>query len=330
MEPRIGIIGGGSWATALTKLITDNGYQLNWWMRDPKRETFIKKHKHNPDYLRSAVLEISNIHFYTDINAAIDQSHIVIFAVPSAFLAEVCAQIKPASFQNFKVISAIKGMEPESNLILSEYFEKSFKVSPDNYATISGPCHAEEVAQELTAVLTIGSVSEELGEKVAAILKRPNIFTISSTDVKGIEYAAVLKNIYALANGIANGINEGDNFKSVLVSNAAREMKEFLTAIAPAERDTNHSVYLGDLLVTAYSPHSRNRTFGTMIGNGYSTKSAQLELNMIAEGYYAAKSIYKLSSEKGLNMPIAHSVYRILYEKFTADIEFKVLKLSLI
>lgn len=325
MTDKIVMIGGGSWATALVKILTDNGHEIAWWMRDQDNIEYIQTHKHNGKYLRGAYLDISKITFYTQISEALAQSQTAVFAVPAAFLAASLEKAPLSWFESGTVISAIKGIEPKSNLIMSDYFRRNFGVKDDRIAAIAGPCHAEEVAQELTSYLTIGAINEDLGNRIAGLLRRPHIYTQTVNDLDGVEYAAVLKNIYAIATGIAAGIGTGDNFRAVLVSSAAREMRDFLDAVLPTSRDILHSVYLGDLLVTCYSQFSRNRTFGNMVGHGYSVRSAQLEMNMVAEGYYASACVWQMAREKGLEMPLADAVYRILYEQVAPRIEFRLL-----
>lgn len=325
MKETVVMVGGGSWATALVKILTDNGHTVSWWIRDPENIAFIKSHRHNGKYLRGAYLDTSLIHFHSDLGMALAASPLAIFAVPAAFLAGALAKAPRSWFAKGQVVSAIKGIEPGSRRIMSDYFRQEFGVSDDRLAAIAGPCHAEEVAQELAAYLTIGSQNADFAQKIADLLRRPNIYTQTVSDLDGVEYAAVLKNIYAVATGIAAGIGTGDNFRAVLVSSAAREMRAFLDRVIPAERDILHSVYIGDLLVTCYSQFSRNRTFGNMVGHGYSVRSAQLEMNMVAEGYYASECVWKIAQEKGLAMPLADAVYRILYEQVAPRIEFRLL-----
>jgi glycerol-3-phosphate dehydrogenase (NAD(P)+) len=325
MSDTVVMVGGGSWATALVKILTENGHRVSWWMRDPDNIAFIRTHRHNGKYLRGATLDISLIDFHTSLGSALQASDLAIFAVPAAFLASALTQAPREWFQTGIVVSAIKGIEPQSRQIISDYFRHGFGVSDDRLAAIAGPCHAEEVAQELAAYLTIGATNPVLGSRLAALLRRSYIHTQTVADLDGVEFAAVLKNIYAVATGIAAGIGTGDNFRAVLVSAAAREMRSFLDAIVPGSRDILHSVYIGDLLVTCYSQFSRNRTFGNMIGHGYSVRSAQLEMNMVAEGYYASACVWQLARDKGIELPLADAVYRILYEQVAPRIEFRLL-----
>lgn len=322
----VAVIGDGSWATALVKILTDNHIQVNWWMRDKDNLAFIREHHFNGKYLRSAHLHTSHIKFYADIHKACATADIILFAIPAAFLAEAIAPLEPSELAGKILLSAIKGMEPGTDQIISDYLIDRFEADTNQIAVVAGPCHAEEVAMERISYLTISSESNETAEIVAPLLRRPNIFTSTLNDISGVEYASVLKNIYAIAAGIANGIGRGDNFKAVLISNACAEMNRFLSVVIPASRNLTHSVYLGDLLVTAYSQHSRNRTFGNMIGHGYSVRSAQLEMNMIAEGYFAVKSIHHLLRKYQVEMPICEAVYMILYEKISPILEFEMLK----
>jgi glycerol-3-phosphate dehydrogenase (NAD(P)+) len=322
----VAVIGDGSWATALVKILTDNQIQVNWWMRDKDNLTFIREHHFNAKYLRSAHLHTSYIKFYADIHKACLSADIILFAIPAAFLEDAISPLETEELKGKILLSAIKGMEPGTDLIISDYLVQRFDCTPEQIAVVAGPCHAEEVAMERISYLTISSECEATAALIAPLLKRPNIYTHTLNDIVGVEYAAVLKNIYAIAAGIANGIGRGDNFKAVLISNACAEMEKFLTRVTPAQRVLTHSVYLGDLLVTAYSQHSRNRTFGNMIGHGYSVRSAQLEMNMIAEGYFAVKSIHRLIKKYEVEMPICEAVYMILYEKISPILEFEMLK----
>lgn len=326
---RIAVIGDGSWATALVKILTDNQIHVNWWMRDRENLMFIKEHHFNGKYLRSAHLLTEHISFFPDIHKCIADASYVLFAIPAAFLNEALLPLAPEELKNKVLISAIKGMDPGTDMIISDFLMHRFSVSQENIAVIAGPCHAEEVAMERISYLTISSENPQLAEEIAPMLRRPNIYTSTLNDITGVEYASVLKNIYAIAAGIANGIGRGDNFKAVLISNACAEMKKFLDVVTPAERTLTHSVYLGDLLVTAYSQHSRNRTFGNMVGHGYSVRSAQLEMNMVAEGYYASQSIHTLIKKFNIEMPICEAVYMILYEKISPVVEFQMLKSKL-
>ena len=247
----------------------------------------------------------------------------IILVIPAAFVAGSLQSLCPKDFEGKRIICATKGIIPQTNQIVADYIRDYFNVRDENQAVISGPSHAEEIAQERLTYLTVGSCNDEFAKQVAEGLKCRFVKTTTSSDIRGIEYGAVMKNIYALAAGIARGAGYGDNFVAVLIANAAQEMGAFLAVAAPQERDTNRFVYLGDLLVTAYSQHSRNRTFGQMIGQGYSVKSAQLEMAMVAEGYYAAECIDKANRSIGVSLPIARAVYEILYEGKSADEEFK-------
>ena len=277
----VAVIGGGSWATALVKILTENNDYVGWWMHNEASVLHIKQNHSNPKYLTSVELATESIDVSTDINHLVNEATHVIFAVPSAFLKDALKNLT-VPLKDKIVYSAIKGIVPDENLIVGEFFNQYYDVPLESIGVITGPCHAEEVALERLSYLTIASVSEHHAKFMAERLRCRFIRTITSDDIFGTEYAAVLKNIYALAAGIYHGLGYGDNFQAVLVSNAIREMKKFMKAVHPLKRDINNSAYLGDLLVTAYSQFSRNRMFGNMIGKGYTVKSAQLEMNMIA------------------------------------------------
>ncbi|MCK6648561.1 MAG: NAD(P)-binding domain-containing protein, partial [Bacteroidia bacterium] len=291
---KIAVIGGGSWATAIVKMLCNNMPQVYWWVRNEETVNHIKKFKHNPNYLTSVEFDTSKLIIESDIKSIIKQADVLIMAVPSAFLKTALNGLTAEDFKNKQLFSAIKGIVPEDLLIVGEFFNKKFAVSTENIGVITGPCHAEEVAMEKLSYLTIASQNTEIASYVASQLNCRYIKTTVSDDIYGTEYSAVLKNVFAIANGICHGLGYGDNFQAVLISNAIQEIKRFVDAVHPIDRDIKSSAYLGDLLVTAYSQFSRNRTFGNMIGKGYSVKSAQMEMNMVAEGYYGVKCIYEI------------------------------------
>ena len=326
---QIGIIGSGSWATAIAKIITDNGHAINWWVRQSENITYFKKRHHNPHYLRNAFFDTTKINFSDDVVEVVKQSAIIIMAVPSIHIESVLQAVPSDLLKEKKVISAIKGVMPKYNILLHEFLEQKFELPIQQYFTLLGPSHAEEVAAEQLSYLTFSGVDTSTTSEIASYFKSDYINTIVNNDVVGVQYAAVLKNIYALGAGIAHGLEYGDNFLSVYIANCANEMKVLLSAIKKKEKSdeapANYaaSVYLGDLLVTCYSLHSRNRTFGNMIGKGYSVKSAELELNMVAEGYNASKCITVINKNLGIELPIIDAVYKILWEGHHPAIAFK-------
>lgn len=323
-KPKVAVLGGGSWATAIVKMLLENVHQVNWYMRSKENINYIEKYQHNNFYLSSVRLDTHKIVLSDDISKTVENSDIVIFAIPSAFLKSALENLK-ADLTDKIIVSAIKGMVPGENMIIGEYFNTQYNIPLDLFAVIAGPCHAEEVALERLSYLTIACQDLKNARWVADILSTNYIKTSVSDDIYGTEYSAVLKNVFAVAAGICHGLGYGDNFNAVLISNAIQEIKRFVDAVHPITRDIKNSAYLGDLMVTAYSQFSRNRTFGTMIGKGYSVKSAQLEMNMVAEGYYAVKSIYEINKKYMVNMPITDAVYNILYEKISPAIEIKIL-----
>ena len=321
----IAIIGGGSWATANIKMLADNTTpkDIFWWMRSCQAVEHIIKFKHNPNYLSSVEIDVPANHISTDLKHTISRAEFVVLNIPAAFLKEALAGISPEDLQGKKVVSAIKGIVPDENLIIGEFLNQRYHIPFSNLLVLSGPCHAEEVALEKLSYLTIASPDTELAARFAGLINTRYIKTIVSDDIYGTEYGAVLKNIYAIASGICHGVGYGDNFQSVLISNAIRELERFVTAVHPLDRDINESAYLGDLLVTAYSQFSRNRTFGNMIGKGYTVTSAQLEMNMIAEGYYAVNCLQQINKQYKVHMPICNAVYAILYQKRSPALEMK-------
>ncbi|MBK3518540.1 NAD(P)H-dependent glycerol-3-phosphate dehydrogenase [Carboxylicivirga marina] len=321
---RIGLIGSGSWATAIAKMLFNNVPSINWYFRDQSHIDDFKRYKHNPNYLTSVEFNPDKINFSTDINEVVRESDIIILAIPSAFLKSATEHLTEPMNDKF-VVSAIKGLVPDENLIIGQYFNQVYDVPTESIGVISGPCHAEEVALERLSYLTIACQDVKRARAFSAFLKTPYIMTTISDDIYGTEYAAVLKNIMAVASGICHGLAYGDNFQAVLISNAIQEMKRFVDTVHPITRDIKSSAYLGDLLVTAYSQFSRNRMFGTMIGKGYSVKYAQMEMLMIAEGYYAVKSIHEINDKYKVNMPITEAVYNIIYEKISPSMEIRLL-----
>ena len=320
-KEKVAVVGGGSWATAIVKMLCENLEEVGWYMRSVYIIEHIKRNKHNPNYLSSANFEPEKLKFSNDINEIIDYADYIIFAVPSAFLQAELDKIS-TSLEGKVVFSAIKGIVPESGLIVGEHFHEVMKVPFENIGVITGPCHAEEVAMERLSYLTIACQDEEKARILADKLSCRYIKTKISDDIIGTEYAAMLKNIYAIAAGIAHGLGYGDNFQAVLMSNSIREMKRFIKKVHKMKRNINNSAYLGDLLVTGYSVFSRNRMFGNMIGKGYTVKSAMIEMSMVAEGYYATKSAYRIAKENRSKTPIIETVYGILYEHKDPKQEF--------
>jgi len=313
------VLGGGSWATAIVKMLCVNQDKVGWYMRNSDAVGFINIQKHNPNYLTSVTFDTAKLDLTDDINTAASKADILIFAIPSAFLGSELEKLS-VSLKDKIIFSAIKGIVPKTGLIVGEHFHEKYDIPFENIGVITGPCHAEEVAMERLSYLTIACADKEKAEYVAQNLNSSYIKTKVTKDIIGTEYAAMLKNIYAIAAGIAHGLGYGDNFQSVLMSNAIREMKRFTKRIHKIDRNINQSAYLGDLLVTGYSTFSRNRMFGNMIGKGYTVKSAQMEMSMVAEGYYATKSAFEIKSKfkKKVRTPIIDAVYEVLYEKKNA------------
>ena len=324
---QIAVIGGGSWATALVKILSENQVKIKWWIRRKADVDFIRKYNHNPSYLTDVAINPRKVKTYNKMSEALNGVEYIILAIPAAFIPATLKDLNKKHFEGKKVVSAIKGMIPEENLLVTDWLTKEFNLPIGQTCVIAGPCHAEEVALEKQSYLTIASPNIEVAQSFANLLNCRFLQANAITDLYGVEYCAVIKNIIAIACGITRGLGFGDNFQAVLVSNAMQEIKIFLDEIYPKEnRDLNNSGYLGDLLVTAYSQFSRNRTFGNMIGKGYSVKSAQIEMNMIAEGYYAVRSIYLISKQHQIKLPIIDAVYRIVYEKINPLVEMNTLK----
>jgi len=312
-QPKVAVLGGGSWATAIVKMLCENLETVGWYMRSIYATEHIKLNKHNPNYLSSAELHPNQLILSNNINKTVENFDILVFAIPSAFLTSELKKLT-ISLSNKVIFSAIKGIVPESGLIVGEHFFKKYNIPYKNIGVITGPCHAEEVAMERLSYLTIACQDQDQAKKVGECLKSRYIQVKISDDIIGTEYAAMLKNIFSIAAGISHGLGYGDNFQSVLMSNSIREMDRFIKKIHQMKRNINNSAYLGDLLVTGYSTFSRNRMFGNMIGKGYTVKSAMLEMSMVAEGFYATKSAKKIKEENGAITPIIDAVYSVLYK----------------
>lgn len=325
---RVGLVGGGSWSTAIAKMLSRNHESVCWWVRNNSIRDFMLKNHHNPNYLSSVEFSKSFLNLTTDINKVVTESDLIILSVPSIYLEDCLKDLKVPLDGKF-IVSAIKGIIPGHLQIVSEYLQQQFNVDLKNYGVISGPCHAEEVALDRLSYLTIAAEDKEKAKMVANSLKSQFIKINVSEDILGTEYSSVLKNIYAIAAGIAHGLGYGDNYQAVLMSNATREMNRIIQHISPVKRDVTDSAYLGDLLVTGYSSFSRNRMLGNMIGKGYTVKSAILEMSMVAEGYYATKSIYELKKELKIKAPMLSAVYRVLYDEESPKKVFKRLSAKL-
>lgn len=320
----IAVMGGGSWATAIAKLLLKNCESIIWYMRRDDRIDEFKRLRHNPAYLTDVEFDIERIEFSSDINYVCSHAGALLLAMPSPYFLDHMEKIN-VDLSSKVIITALKGIVPGVNELVTDYMARTFNVSPSNMLVVSGPCHAEEVALDRPSYLTIGASNPVIAEQFAACLDSKNTHTILSTDIDGIEYAGVLKNVYAIAAGMVHGMKRGDNFLAMLVSNAIREMDRFLSAAAPMPRHICDSVYLGDLLVTSYSRFSRNHNFGSMIGKGYSVKAAKMEMEQTAEGYYGSKCIHEINANYNVHMPILEAVYDVLYRRVSVEYAFRQL-----
>lgn len=327
---KIAIIGGGSWATALVHILSESDHQITWWLREENQVRHILQFGHNPNYLSDVHIDRLKVKPSNDLALCLKDVEGVFIVIPAAFVRDALDSVPSALFHDKLVVSAVKGMIPDSNWLITDYMREVHGVATENLFVVAGPCHAEEIAQEKRSYLTIAGAANTKTQEVAKWLDCRYVKTGIREDIFGVEYCAVMKNVIAIACGVARGLNYGDNFLAVLVSNAMQEIRRFVEAIDPQSRDLNHSAYLGDLLVTCYSPFSRNRTLGHMVGRGYSVKSAQVEMNMIAEGYYAVKCIYDINQERlHVSMPITKAVYNILYERISPQVELRILEDSM-
>lgn len=328
---QIGVIGSGSWATAISKILTNNGNNIYWWFRNAENLEQVKSKGINPSYLSKTIFNTNQLVLSSDLSEVINACSLLIVVIPSAYIEESFSTVDKNILNNKTILSAVKGILPGNNELLIDYLIREFSVDKNNYYTLLGPCHAEEVASEKLSYLTFSGIHEHKTKEIASLFENNYINTRTNTDLYGVQYAAVLKNIYALAAGIATGLDYGDNFLSVFIANCANEMEHFLDKVSPRKSEHKYaaSVYLGDLLVTCYSLYSRNRMFGTMIGKGYSVKATKLELNMEAEGYNACKCIIDINKHVDGVIPIAQTVYDILWRKASARQKFKALEHSL-
>jgi len=324
------VLGNGSWSSALVKLLTENKHHVNWWMRSTNSIEHLKSNRHNPNYLSSVEFDMNQIDLFGDISKAVGAGDVILIGIPSAFIESVLGQLDKESLKDKIILSATKGLIPERHVLVNQYLENEFQVQPKNYCCITGPCHAEEVAAEKLSYLTFAGENQEITQNIAHAFQGEFLNTVVSKDVNGVQFASIMKNIYALGAGIAHGLDYGDNFLSVYITNCFKELQDFMNEIATEQQHHyNTSAYLGDLLVTCYSLYSRNRTFGKYIGKGYSVAAAKLELNMVAEGYYASKGIFGICKELNIDLPIAQTLYKILWEKKVASRAFKELEKSL-
>lgn len=341
----IGLLGSGSWATAIVKILLEKkDRNINWWVREEEAIPVLMEEKHNPLYLSEAYIDTERTCISSDIREVVGMSDDIYLVVPSAFVAKALGELPKEMLQGKRFISAVKGIVLDTNQIITEYLHSELDIDYDNLCIVSGPSHAEETARQRLTYLTVASSNQQFAEDVRGQLACQYIRTTYSNDMVGIECAAVLKNIYAVAVGICRGLGYGDNLVAVLISNALQEMTDFMQSMSPASgerpaesgefradsgdgrlRRFESFAYLGDLLVTCYSQFSRNRTFGNMLGSGYSIKAAQLEMKMVAEGYYASKGIENMRRQTGLHLPIAETVYGILYERKSAAKQMKAL-----
>jgi glycerol-3-phosphate dehydrogenase (NAD(P)+) len=329
-----GVIGSGSWATAIAKILTDAGQKINWWIRNDDTLSYMQQRRHNPRYLSKAHFDQDKVLLSSNLSFVIESSSVLVIAVPSAFTHTTFNSLNTDAFRQKKIVSAIKGILPEKNQLLHEYLAERFNFPFEDYFTLLGPCHAEEVAVEKLSYLTISGTDQDVAKDIAHCFNNNYLNTIVNPDVMGAQYAAILKNIYALGAGIAHGLDYGDNFQSVYIANSANEMVRFLRAVKHEDVSANinyaASVYLGDLLVTCYSLYSRNRMLGNMLGKGYSVKAAQLEMGMVAEGYNAARCIHKTNEQLGIDIPIADVVYKVLWEQMRPADGFEIIERLLV
>lgn len=324
MPEKIAVIGSGSWATALVKIFAESGNMVSWLVRTKKQADYIVTNRRNPRYLSQADLDLTFIHPTTQAKNALNSADWVIFAVPAAFVQTTVQSLNPQWFNHTQVIVSIKGFVPGTGKIPGTLIREHLELQ-NNCMVLSGPCHAEEIALRKYTYVTIAGNQADKVNQLQNCLQLPYIKTISNTDPAGVEYVSILKNIIAIANGIADSLQYGDNFRAVLTSNAMREVQNIVNAIAPVQRDYFDSVYFGDLLTTAYSDFSRNRTLGKLVGRGIQVRKALQMMEMVAEGYYASKELHPIIQPLRLHLPVINSVYRMLHLHANPYHEIKLL-----
>ncbi len=330
MKAKIAVMGSGSWATALLKILTHNHHEVSWWVRQQSTIDYVHKFHHNPNYLSSVEIKLAADKIGTHAKDLIKGVDYILMATPSAYFKSAVEGLNKDDLKGKHIISAIKGLIQPENISVSQYMHEKFDIPLDHFTNISGPCHAEEVAAEKLSYLTFASLDEDTARFISGFFKCRFLYTSASHDLHGTEYASVLKNVYALAAGVSVGLGYGDNFRAVFISSSMLEMEHFINSVCRGKRNLMEAAYLGDTMVTAYSQYSRNRTFGVMIGKGYSINAATLELNMIAEGYYATNSLHAIAQAKGVRMPILNTMFEILYEAKPAEQAFKVLAAEIV
>jgi glycerol-3-phosphate dehydrogenase (NAD(P)+) len=320
---RIAVMGGGSWATALAKIVMYSQPQINWYMRRQDRIDDFKRMGHNPAYIPSISFDTTRIRFFNDINEIIEHSDTLIFATPSPYIKDHLAKVKTLLKDKY-IISAVKGLVPDENMLVNDYFSTYYEVKSNNIIVIAGACHAEEIAMEHLSYLTLVCRDIKKAQKLSdQVFHTPYLRSSCSRDMIGLEYVSVLKNIYSIVAGICGGLKYGDNFQSVYIPNAFDEMIRFVNTVYPVKRNITSAAYLSDLLVTSYSTFSRNRMFGKMIGEGNSVHVAKVELGMVAEGYYATKCVHEINEKYKVDMPILEALYAILYERKSPAAQIK-------
>lgn len=324
----VGIVGGGSWATAIAKILLERVPHIHWYMRDSARIESFRATGHNPAYLSDVSFDMGRITLTDDVNQVAEACQTLVMVIPSPYIKDTLQGLSVSLRDKF-IVTAIKGIVPGENFVCTDYLSVKYGVPREQFAVIGGPSHSEEVAMSHLTCLTVGCTNARRAENLASLLRNDYVCVKTSRDVVGIEYAGVLKNVYALAVGICHALGYGDNFLAVLVSNALQEMGQFLEAVYPMDRDVCDSVYAGDLLVTAYSRFSRNRIFGTMVGNGCSAQEAQAEMHMVAEGYYGVRCIWEINRRMGVSMPILDAVFNILYRHAAPEQEIRRLSKAL-
>ena len=311
---RCAVVGHGSWATAIVKVLTINDSEVYWYVRNPEVLESLRSEGHNCRYLSDVELDMNRIHLSDDLNEAVSNTDILFLVMPAAFLKCYLSDLR-VSLKDKMVVSAIKGIIPDENQFVTDYLKQQYGLSDSHLCFICGPTHAEEVGHGQLTYLTLACRNIVNARAVGEKLKTTSIKVSWQRDIDYLVRSSVFKNIYAVMVGIAVGMGYGDNFVSVLVANCIKEMYFLLDPQSVNDLTKfNPSNFFGDLLASCYSSHSRNRQFGMLIGRGNTVKTALNEMTMVAEGYYASKMISTLPEAQRQKMPIADMVSQILHQ----------------
>ena len=308
---KIGMIGAGSWGTALTWLLTNNGHQVTVWSALADEITMLQEKHEQTSKLPGVILDDSVV-FTTDLKAAVEGMDLLVLAVPSPFTRSTAHQLKDVAAQGQIIVNVAKGVEENTLMTLSQIIEE--EIPQANVAVLSGPSHAEEVSRELPTTVVVGAETEETAIYLQKIFMNDVFRVYTSPDIKGIELGGSLKNVIALAAGVADGLGYGDNTKAALITRGIAEITRLGVKMGGKLESFTGLTGIGDLIVTCASKHSRNRKAGVLIGEGMTMEEAMAEVKMVVEGVYSAKAARELAEKYEVSMPIVEKVNQVLFE----------------